>query len=107
MPELDVDTTTNPNTITITEAGDYELSYNVLAQVDNAGNLTIAMRNNGTNIPGTIQTLALTANESESFNSSVIVTLPIGSIIDLALTSTVNNTDGLINQATLSAKKIN
>ena len=107
MPTLDTDTATNANAITIIEAGDYELTYNVLAEVDNAGNLTVAIRNNGTDIPGTIQILTLTANESESFGGNVIVTLPAGSIIDLALTSTVNNTDGTINQASLTAKKLN
>ena len=107
MPSLDIDNTTNPNALTITEAGDYELTYNTLAEVDNDGNLTLAIRNNGTNIPGTVQTLTLTANESESFGGSTIVTLPAGSVIDLALTSTVNTTDGAVNQASLTAKKIN
>ena len=107
MPALDIDTTTNPNALTITDAGDYELTYNALAEVDNAGNLTLAIRNNGTNIPGTVQTLTLTANESESFGGSIIVTLAAGSIIDLALTSTVDTTDGTVNQASLTAKKIN
>ena len=107
MPSLDIDITTNPNALTITDAGDYELTYNALAEVDNAGNLTLAIRNNGTNIPGTVQTLTLTANESESFGGSIVVTLTAGSIIDLALTSTVDTTDGTVNQASLTAKKIN
>ena len=107
MPSLDIDSATNPNALTITDAGDYELTYNALAEVDNAGNLTLAIRNNGTDIPGTNQTLTLTANESESFGGSIIVSLPAGSIIDLALTSTVNATDGTINQASLTTKKIN
>ena len=107
MPTLDIDVTTNPNSLTIIDAGDYELTYNGLAEVDNAGNLTLAIRNNGTNIPGTVQTLTLTANESESFGGSIVVTLTAGSIIDLALTSTVDTTDGTVNQASLTAKKIN
>ena len=107
MPSLDIDITTNPNALTITDAGDYELTYNALAEVDNAGNLTLAIRNNGTNIPGTVQTLTLTANESESFGGSIVVTLTAGSIIDLALTSTIDTTDGTVNQASLTAKKIN
>ena len=107
MPTLDIDVTTNPNALTIIDAGDYELTYNALAEVDNAGNLTLAVRNNGTNIPGTVQTLTLTANESESFGGSIVVTLTAGSIIDLALTSTVDTTDGTVNQASLTAKKIN
>ena len=107
MPSLDIDITTNPNALTITDAGDYELTYNALVEVNNAGNLTLAIRNNGTNIPGTVQTLTLTANESESFGGSIIVTLAAGSIIDFALTSTVDNTDGTLNQASLTAKKIN
>lgn len=107
MPTLDIDETSNPNALTIIDAGDYELTYNALAEVDNAGNLTLAIRNNGTNIPGTVQTLTLTANESESFGGSIVVTLTAGSIIDLALTSTVDTNDGTVNQASLTAKKIN
>lgn len=107
MPTLDIDITTNTNALTINDAGDYELTYNALAEVDNAGNLTLAIRNNGTNIPGTVQTLTLTANESESFGGSIVVTLTAGSIIDLALTSTTDTTDGTVNQASLTAKKIN
>lgn len=102
-----VDTATNPNALTITNAGNYELTYNVLAEVDNAGNLTLAIRNNGTDVPGSIQTLTLTANESESFGGSIIIPLVAGDIIDLALTSSVDNTDGTINQASLTAKKLN
>ena len=36
MPTSNVDTATNANALTITEAGDYELTYNVVAEVDNA-----------------------------------------------------------------------
>ena len=107
MPELNVDSTTNDNAITITDAGDYEITYNVLAELDNAGDLTLAVRNSGANIPGTVQSLTLTANESESFGGSVIVTLATGAIIDLALTSDVDETDGTVNQASLTVKKLN
>lgn len=105
MPSANISTAT-PNSLTINEDGTYELTYNALVEVNNAGNLTLAIRNNGTNISGTIQTLTLTANESESFGGSIIVPLTTGNVIDLALTSTVNNTDGTVNQASLTAKKI-
>ena len=62
-----LDTATNPNALTITEDGDYKLTYNVLPEVDNAESLTLAMLNNGSNILGAVQILTLTANESESF----------------------------------------
>lgn len=105
MPSSNI-TTATPNSLTITEDGTYELTYNALVEVNNAGNLTLAIRNNGTNIPGTIQTLTLTANESEAFSGSIIIPLTNGNVIDLALTSTVDNTDGTINQASLTAKKL-
>lgn len=106
MPSLDINTA-NPNTITIITPGDYEITYNVLAEVNNAGNLSLAVRNNGTDIPGTLQTLNLTANKSENFGGSIITTLAAGNVIDIALTSTVNNTDGTVNQASLTLKKLN
>ena len=107
MTEQGVDSATNDNAITITTAGNYEITYNVIAELDNAGNLTLAVRNSGANIPGTVQTLTLTANEAESFGGSIVVALPIGAIIDIALTSTTNNTDGTVNQASLTVKQLN
>ena len=105
-PSLDLNTA-NPNALTIITPGDYEITYNILAEVNNAGNLSLSVRNNGTNIPGTLQTLNLTANKSENFSGSIITTLAAGDIIDIALTSTVDNTDGTINQAALTLKKLN
>ena len=107
MPTLNVNTAANANALTITNAGDYELTYNVAAFVNNAGNLTLAVRNNGTVIPQTAQTLTLTANNDKTFVNSVIVTLAAGDVIDVSLTSTVNNTEGTVNQASLTAKKLN
>ena len=107
MPTLNVNTAANANALTITNAGDYELTYNVAAGVNNAGNLTLAVRNNGTVIPQTAQTLTLTANNDKTFGNSVIVTLAAGDVIDVSLTSTVNNTEGTVNQASLTAKKLN
>ena len=107
MPTLNVNTAANANALTITNAGDYELTYNVAAFVNNAGNLTLAVRNNGTVIPQTAQTLTLTANNDKTFVNSVIVTLAAGDVIDVSLTSTVNNTEGTVTQASLTAKKLN
>ena len=107
MPTLNVNTAANANALTITTAGDYELTYNVVASVSNAGNLSLAIRNNGNIVPGTSQTLTLTANRNDTFGGSVIVTLAAGNVINIALTSTVNNTEGTVNQASLTAKKLN
>ena len=107
MTSTDVDTATNPNALTITNAGDYEITYNASAAVANAGNLTFALRNNAADIPGTVQTLTLTANNSKNFGSTVIVPLTAGNVIDMVLTSTVDNTDGTVYQASLMVKKLN
>lgn len=106
MSSLDVNNT-SPNAITIETPGDYEITYNVLAEVNNAGNLSTSVRNNGTNIPGTLQTLSLTANKSENFGGNIITTLAAGDVIDIALTSTVDGTDGTVNQASLTVAKLN
>ena len=106
MASLDVDNATNPNAITILTPGDYEITYNILAELNNAGNLSLTVRNNGTDIPGTLQTLDLTANKNENFGGNIIVSLAAGDVIDIALTSTVDNTDGTVNQASLSVKNL-
>ena len=107
MATSNINTAATANALTVTQPGDYELTYNVLAQLENAGNLTLAIRRNGVNIPGAVQTLELTAKEDEAFGGSVIVALAAGDIIDLAMTSTVNNTEGTVSQASLPAKKLN
>lgn len=117
MPSYRV-TPNSDNTITIQESGDYEISYNVLLSTSQAADAAIAVRNNGVIIPATrgSQTLAVDSTTTISFDGrlsgNTIVTLPAGSILDLAV-AIINtlpaNLDAAINgniNATLLVKKL-
>ena len=96
------------NAITISQAGTYEINYYVNVSATGASNLTLAVRNNGTNIPSTIITRSLTANSNLIYNGSTFVTLTSGSVIDLVISATIAlgvNLGSGVN-ATLTIKKI-
>lgn len=107
MPNLNT-TYTPANSITVTQAGTYEINYysNMTAAV--ATSVTMAIRNNGTNIPSTIITRALSVGIGSIYSGSVIVTLTAGSVIDMAVSAllAVGLTLGTGVNATLSVKRI-
>ena len=108
MPNLNT-TYATANAITVTQAGTYEINYysNMTAAV--ATTITTAVRNNGTNIPSTVISRALSIGVGSIYSGSVIVTLPAGAVIDLAMTALlavgVSLSSGV--NATLSVKKLN
>ena len=103
----------------IPQAGDYEISYNLLMSTDAAADIGVAVRNNGTIIPQTrgAQTLAIDDTTTLAYDGrlsgSTIVTLPANSVLDL--TVAVLNTlptrfNAIINgnaNTTLTVKKLN
>lgn len=107
MPNLNT-TYTPANSITVAQAGTYEINYysNVSAAV--ATTITFAVRNNGVNIPSTIISRALSVGVGSIYSGSVIVTLPAGAVIDMAVSAllAVGVTLGNGVNATLSVKKI-
>lgn len=102
-------TYTPANSITVTQAGTYEINYfsNVSAAV--ATTLTMAVRNNGTNIPSTVISRALSVGVGSVYSGSTIVTLTAGSVIDMAISAllAVGVTLGSGVNATLTVKKLN
>ncbi len=107
MPNFNV-TYTPANSITVDEAGTYEINYfsNVSAAV--ATTITQAIRINGTNIPSTVISRALSVGVSSIYSGSTIVTLAAGDVIDMAVSAllAVGVTLGSGVNATLSVKKI-
>ena len=70
---------------------------------------TQSIRVNGTNIPSTIISRALSVGVSSIYSGSTIVTLASGDIIDMAISAllAVGITLGSGVNATLSVKKLN
>ena len=108
MPNLNT-TYTPVNSITVAQAGNYEINYfsNVSAAI--ATTLTQAIRSNGTNIPSTVISRALSVGVGSIYSGSVIVALPAGAVIDMAVSAllAVGVTLGSGVNASLSVKKIN
>ena len=108
MPNLNT-TYTPANSITVAQAGTYEINYfsNVSAAVGTT--VTQAVRINGTNIPSTIISRVLAVGVGSTYTGSTIVTLAAGDVLDMAVSAllAVGLTLGTGVNATLSIKKLN
>ncbi len=108
MPNLNT-TYTPGNSITIAQAGNYEINYfsNVSAALGTT--ITLAVRSNGTNIPSTVVSRVLSVGVGSIYSGSVIVALPAGAVIDMAISAllAVGVTLGNGINASLTVKKIN
>ncbi len=108
MPNLNT-TYTPANSITVAQAGNYEINYfsNVSAALGTT--VTQAVRSNGTNIPATIISRVLSVGVGSIYSGSVIVTLPAGAVIDMAISAllAVGVTLGNGVNSSLTVKKIN
>lgn len=107
MPVLNENYNT-PNSITIFQTGNYEISYFLSATAAVATTLTLAVRQNGVNIPSLEISRLLAVGTSSIYSGSAIVTLPAGSIIDMALSAllAVGVTLGSSVNASLIVKRI-
>ncbi len=107
MPNLNT-TYTTANSINISQAGTYEINYYSNISVSLATTLTFAVRNNGTNIPATVISRSLNASTGSIYSGSAIVTLPAGSVIDMAMSAlvAVGVTFGNGVNASLSVKRL-
>ena len=107
MPNLNT-TYTPTNSITVSQAGTYEINYYSNVSAALATTVTFAVRNNGTNIPSTIISRALSVGVGSIYSGSVIVTLAAGDVIDMAISAllAVGITLGSGVNATLSIKKL-
>ena len=107
MPNLNA-TYTPANSITVDEAGTYEINYfsNVSAAL--ATTVTQSVRVNGTNIPSTVISRVLSVGTNSIYSGSTIVTLAAGDVVDMALSAllAVGVTLGTGVNATLTVKKL-
>ena len=96
------------NSITVTDAGTYEINYSTTLSAAIATTITFAVRANGTDIPSATISRLLAVGTSSLFNGSTVVTLAAGSVIDMALSAllAVGITLGNGVNATLTVKKL-
>lgn len=108
MPNLNT-TYTPANSITVAQAGTYEINYYSNVSVALGTTVTLAIRNNGVNIPDTVISRILSVGVGSIYSGSVIVTLTAGAVIDMAISAllAVGVTLGSGVNATLSVKKLN
>ncbi len=107
MPNLNT-TYTPANSITVAEAGTYEINYFSNLSVSLGTTVTLSVRSNGTDIPDTVVSRLLSLGVGSIYSGSVIVTLPAGAVIDMAISASlaVGVTLGTGVNASLSVKKI-
>lgn len=86
MPNLNV-TYTPTNSITVAQAGSYEITYYLNATAAVATAVTMAVRNNGTNIPSATVSRLLSVGVESIYSGSTVVTLAAGDVIDMALSA--------------------
>lgn len=108
MPNLNT-TYTPANSITVAQAGTYEINYYSNISVALGTTVTLAVRQNGTNIPNTVINRVLSVGVGSIYSGSVIVTLAAGDVIDMAISAllAVGVTLGTGVNSTLSVKKLN
>ena len=108
MPNLNA-TYTPTNSITVTEAGNYEINYFSNVSVAVGTTVTQAVRINSANIPSTVISRVLAVGVGSIYSGSVIVTLAAGDVIDMVLSAllAVGVTLGSGVNASLTVKKIN
>ena len=108
FPSANTTYTLTDGSITVGEAGVYEVSYEINALSDTATNIILSAQNNGTTVTGSDITVAVTAGENINLNGNTLVTLAAGDVVDLVINSSdaanVTLSDG--TTATLILKRI-
>ena len=108
MPNLNT-TYATANSITVAQAGTYEINFYSNISVAVGATVTLAVRSNGVNIPSTVINRALSVGVGSLYSGSVIVTLPAGAVIDMAMSATLalGVTLGTGVNASLTVKRLN
>ena len=107
MPNLNTNYTSS-NAITVTQSGVYEINFYTNLSAALGTTLTLAIRANGTNIPSTVISRALSVGTSSVYSGSVLVQLDANTIIDMAISAliAVGVTLGSGTTASITVKKI-
>ena len=97
------------NSITISQSGIYEINYSVNLSAAVATTVTLAVRQNGSNIASSLISRSLAVGTGSLYNGSVIVSLNNGDVIDMALSAllAVGVTLGSGTNAILTIKRLN
>lgn len=97
MPSSNV--TYGTNSVTVTDGGVYRLTYGVRGSVAADTTMTVAVGQNGTDIPSTVLTHTLTAGTIDGFDGTSIVSLSGGDVLTLlasgSTTTTFTPADGV------------
>ena len=102
-------TYTTANAITLNQAGTYQINYLVNTTAAVATTITMAVRRNGTAIPGGSISRVLSVGVGSLFSGSVMIALNAGDVIDMALSAlvAVGVTLGAGTNASLNIIKLN
>jgi hypothetical protein len=83
--------TVGTNSITIENDGTYELTHGIRGSVFPASTITLAVTQNGTNIPQSVITMTYTTTEDELSNIT-LVNLSAGNVLTLVASSSIDTT---------------
>ena len=86
MPSKNV-TYTPVNSITVTNAGVYEINYYTNVSAALGTTVTLAVRRNGTAIPQASISRVLAVGVGSLYNGSFVITLNAGDVIDMAISA--------------------
>ena len=90
MPSSNV--TYGTNSITVTDAGDYEINYGLLGSVDPASTITLSVYVNGAVSPSGVISQDFITGTARSMNGSTIVTLSAGDVVTLMVSGSATTT---------------
>ena len=107
MPVLNE--TYGANSITVTDAGDYEINYGLLGSVDPASTITLRVNVNGTPEPSGVISQDFIVGTARSMNGSTIVSLAAGDEVTLTVEGSAATTLTPLNNVNgyLTVKKLN
>lgn len=101
-------TYTPANSVTVTDAGTYEIGYSSILSAANASDVTLSVRQNGTNLPSTPLTKNMTTGETSLFSGDTVVSLNAGDVLDMAVTANTAGNVALVNgvNAMMTVKRL-
>lgn len=106
MPNLNV--TYGANNITIENAGDYEINYGLIGNVDPASTITVSVNVNAAPTASGVITQDFITGTDRAMNGSTIVTLQEGDVVTLTVegSATTSLTPGNNVNTYLTVKKL-
>ena len=95
------------DSITVSEAGTYQISYNSnISTTDASDSITIAVNNGGTPIPSTSVTDTIASGTPVNYNGTVFADLEEGAELNLQITTDASSGTLTVDNASLNVLKI-